>query len=81
MLNDFLKGVWKENPVLVLMLGMCPTLATTSNAPNALGMGLATTFVLACTRQRVTWLVPSATKEPVPSSSCIRTTAISTLWK
>ena len=48
MLNDFLKGIWKENPVLVLMLGMCPTLATTSNAPNALGMGLATTFVLAC---------------------------------
>ena len=48
MLNDFLKGIWKENPVLVLMLGMCPTLATPSNAPNALGMGLATTFVLAC---------------------------------
>ena len=53
MLNDFLKGLWKENPVLVLMLGMCPTLATTSNAPNALGMGLATTFVLACSNMAI----------------------------
>jgi electron transport complex protein RnfE len=45
--REFLKGLWKENPVLVLVLGMCPTLATTSNASSALGMGLATTFVLA----------------------------------
>jgi len=45
--KEFLKGLWKENPVLVLVLGMCPTLATTSNASSALGMGLATTFVLA----------------------------------
>lgn len=39
-------GLWRENPVLVLMLGMCPTLAVSSSAKNALGMGLATTFVL-----------------------------------
>jgi len=45
--KEFSKGLWKENPVLVLVLGMCPTLATTSNATSALGMGLATTFVLA----------------------------------
>lgn len=45
---EFLKGIWKENPVLVLFLGMCPTLATSSSAVNGLGMGLATTFVLAC---------------------------------
>ena len=44
--KDFVKGIWKENPVLVLLLGMCPTLAVTNNAQNALGMGLATTAVL-----------------------------------
>ena len=42
------RGLWQENPVLVLLLGMCPTLATTSNASNALAMGLATLFVLCC---------------------------------
>lgn len=45
-LREFIKGLWKENPVLVLMLGMCPTLAVSSSAKNALGMGVATTFVL-----------------------------------
>ncbi len=40
------KGLFKENPVFVLMLGMCPTLGTTSSAMNGLGMGVATTFVL-----------------------------------
>jgi len=44
--QEFWKGIWKENPVLILMLGMCPTLAVSSSAKNALGMGLATTFVL-----------------------------------
>lgn len=41
-------GLWKENPVLILLLGMCPTLATSSSAKNAIYMGMATTFVLAC---------------------------------
>ncbi|MBQ6598892.1 MAG: efflux RND transporter permease subunit, partial [Lentisphaeria bacterium] len=45
--NELFKGIWKENPVLVLSLGMCPSLATSSSAKNGLGMGLATTFVLA----------------------------------
>ena len=44
--KEFTKGLWRENPVLVLMLGMCPTLAVSSSAKNALGMGIATTFVL-----------------------------------
>ena len=44
--KEFAKGLWKENPVLVLLLGMCPTLAVTSNAVNGLGMGVATMFVL-----------------------------------
>lgn len=39
-------GFIKENPVLVLLLGLCPTLAVTTSAINAIGMGLATTFVL-----------------------------------
>lgn len=45
-MNNFTKGFLKENPILVLVLGTCPTLATTSSAMNGLGMGLATTFVL-----------------------------------
>ena len=47
MLTDFTKGIWKENPVLVLLLGTCPTLALTNSAVNGFGMGVATTFVLA----------------------------------
>ena len=47
-LKEFIKGLWKENPVLVLVLGMCPALATSSNGSNAVAMGLATTFVLMC---------------------------------
>jgi electron transport complex protein RnfE len=46
MFYEFTKGLWKENPVIVLLLGMCPTLAVTSNAKNGLGMGLATVCVL-----------------------------------
>lgn len=45
-LKNFTKGFLKENPILVLVLGTCPTLATTSSALNGMGMGLATTFVL-----------------------------------
>lgn len=41
-------GIIKENPIFVLLLGMCPTLGTTSSAMNGLGMGLATLFVLIC---------------------------------
>ena len=43
----FSNGLLKENPTFVLMLGMCPTLGVTTSAFNGLGMGLATTFVLA----------------------------------
>lgn len=44
--KNFTKGFIKENPVFVLVLGMCPTLGVTSSAINGLGMGLATAFVL-----------------------------------
>jgi Na+-translocating ferredoxin:NAD+ oxidoreductase subunit E len=45
-LQNFTKGFIKENPILVLVLGTCPTLATTSSSMNGMGMGIATTFVL-----------------------------------
>jgi Na+-translocating ferredoxin:NAD+ oxidoreductase subunit E len=44
--KNFSKGLLKENPVFVLLLGLCPTLGVTTSAINGLGMGLATTFVL-----------------------------------
>ncbi len=44
--KEFLKGLWDENPVLRMLLGLCPTLAVTNSAINGLAMGLATTFVL-----------------------------------
>ncbi|MCD6327728.1 electron transport complex subunit E [bacterium] len=47
-LREFTKGFWELNPLLKLVLGMCPALAVTTSAKNGLGMGLATTFVLVC---------------------------------
>ena len=46
--KTFTQGIWKENPVFVMLLGLCPVLAVTNTAMNALAMGLATTFVLLC---------------------------------
>jgi electron transport complex protein RnfE len=47
-LQELLKGFIKENPTFVIVLGMCPTLATSTAVNNAVGMGLAATFVLIC---------------------------------
>ena len=47
-LKTFTNGLLKENPTFVLLLGMCPTLGTTTSGMNGLGMGLATAFVLIC---------------------------------
>ena len=44
--KEFLKGLWDDNPVLRMLLGLCPTLAVTNSAINGLSMGLATTFAL-----------------------------------
>jgi len=44
--DEFIKGLWRENPVFVMVLGMCPALAVSNTAINALTMGLATSFVL-----------------------------------
>ncbi len=46
--TEFVKGVWRENPVFVQVLGMCPMLAVTNSAMNAVAMGAATAFVLIC---------------------------------
>jgi electron transport complex protein RnfE len=54
--DTFLRGLWQENPVFVMLLGMCPVLAVTNSAINALAMGLATTFVLLCSSSLVSLL-------------------------
>jgi Na+-translocating ferredoxin:NAD+ oxidoreductase subunit E len=54
--QEFSKGLWRENAVFKLVLGMCPTLAVTTSAENGLGMGLATTFVLVCSNLAVSLL-------------------------
>ncbi len=46
--KELTKGIIKENPTFVIVLGMCPTLATTTSVKNAIGMGIAATFVLIC---------------------------------
>lgn len=56
-----LNGIIKENPIFVLLLGMCPTLGTTSSAINGMGMGLATAFVLICSN-----MVVSSVKKLIP---------------
>ncbi len=56
-----MNGIIKENPTFVLLLGMCPTLGTTSSAINGMGMGLATMFVLICSN-----VVISAIKNLIP---------------
>lgn len=59
--KEFSKGIIKENPTLVLLIGMCPPLAVTSSAINGMGMGIATTFVLVCSN-----LVIAALKNIIP---------------
>ena len=54
--DEFLKGLWQQNPVFVQALGMCPTLAVTNSAVNGLAMGLATAFVLLMTSSLVSLL-------------------------
>ncbi len=60
-IHELTKGIIKENPTLVGLLGMCPTLAVTTQAFNGIGMGLATTFVLVCSN-----IVISALKKVIP---------------
>ena len=62
-LQNFSKGLIKENPVLVLVLGTCPTLATSTSVSNALGMGAAATIVLLCSN-----IVISALRKVIPDT-------------
>lgn len=59
-----LNGIVKENPTFVLLLGMCPTLATTTSAQNGMSMGLATMFVLICSNIAIS-LIKSITPDKV----------------
>ena len=63
-----MNGIIKENPTFVLLLGMCPTLGTTSSAINGMGMGLATLFVLICSNvviSSIKNLVPDMVRIPI----------------
>ena len=61
LVREFTKGIIKENPVLCLVLGTCPTLAVSTMASNGIGMGLAATFVLLCSN-----VVISALRKVIP---------------
>ena len=61
--KEFTKGLIKENPNMVMLLGMCPTLAITTMAANGVGMGLSTTFVLVCSN-----IVISLLKKVIPDT-------------
>lgn len=66
-MKEFTKGLIKENPTLVSLLGMCPTLAITTMASNAIGMGAAATFVLICSNVVISLLkkiIPKAVRLP-----------------
>jgi len=54
--QDVLRGIWRENPVLIQMLGLCPALAVTNSVENSLAMGIATFFVLCCSSVLVSGL-------------------------
>lgn len=62
-MDTFMEGVWRQNPVFVMVLGMCPTLAVTVSAVNAISMGLATTFVLTCSCLLVSMMRKMVPKE------------------
>ena len=55
-MDTFLAGIWRENPVFVMLLGMCPVLAVTNTTLNALAMGVAATFVLVCSSTLISLL-------------------------
>lgn len=67
-LKEFTKGIYKENPVLILVIGLCPSLAVSSSANDALGMGIASLFVLVMSSMIVSMfrkLIPGEIRIPV----------------
>jgi Na+-translocating ferredoxin:NAD+ oxidoreductase subunit E len=67
-MTEFMEGIWERNPIFVMVLGMCPTMAVTVSAMNSISMGLATTFVLAAS----CWLV-SVLRHLIPKEVRIAT--------
>jgi len=65
---EFIEGLWQRNPIFVMVLGMCPTMAITTSAINSISMGLATTFVLAAS----CWMV-SLLRHVIPKEVRIAT--------
>jgi len=63
LIKNFIKGIWRENPIFRLVIGMCPTLAVTNEAINGLVMGLATSFVLLASE-----IVVSLIKKFIPNN-------------
>lgn len=66
--NTFSNGILRENPILRLMIGLCPTLAVSTSLSNSVGMGLATTFVLICSNFTISLIrpfVPAGVRIPV----------------
>ncbi|MCF8152204.1 MAG: electron transport complex subunit E [Burkholderiaceae bacterium] len=61
--DEFTEGIWRQNPVFVMVLGLCPMLAVTVSAVNALTMGLATLFVLVCSSGLVSMMRKLVPKE------------------
>jgi len=67
LISDFTRGIFRENPIFRLLLGMCPTLAVTTSLENALGMGAAAMFVLVCSNVVISLLrkvIPAAVRIP-----------------
>jgi electron transport complex protein RnfE len=65
--QELTKGIWKDNPVFKMVLGLCPLLAVTNTAINGIAMGLASTFVLVCSNTVVSSLrsiIPSKVRIP-----------------
>ncbi|OPX24731.1 MAG: electron transport complex subunit RsxE [Candidatus Cloacimonas sp. 4484_140] len=66
-IQEFTKGIIKENPVFVMALGLCPTLAVSTSVQNAIGMGAAATFVLLCSNIFISLIknfIPSKVRIP-----------------
>ena len=66
--SELTKGIIKENPIFVIVLGMCPTLAVSTSVDNALGMGLAATFELICSNMMISLIkgiVPAQIRIPI----------------
>lgn len=66
--SELTKGIIKENPIFVIVLGMCPTLAVSTSVDNAIGMGIAATFVLICSNMMISLIkgiVPAQIRIPI----------------